>query len=173
MRDEDRTGVDRSTSASVDGRLSLTLKKIAHLRPPFVCLLIALLQRQILCGGAFLVRHRTVIAPVVIASCCCRCRRCRRGRRYRCHRDRKRRRDAKTRGARGFPRRMHGLEENVEVCIFYVESWLRGNGCIPVNHKMEDAATAEISRAQVPEGVRRSLLHTAISCRVYEEINGG
>lgn len=44
---------------------------------------------------------------------------------------------------------MHGLEENVEVCIFYVESWLRGNGCIPVNFKMEDAATAEISRAQV------------------------
>lgn len=46
-------------------------------------------------------------------------------------------------------RRLHGLEENVEVCIFYVESWLRGNGCIPVNFKMEDAATAEISRAQV------------------------
>ena len=45
--------------------------------------------------------------------------------------------------------RLHGLEENVEVCIFYVESWLRGNGCIPVNFKMEDAATAEISRAQV------------------------
>ncbi|CAM9643073.1 unnamed protein product [Ectocarpus sp. 12 AP-2014] len=44
---------------------------------------------------------------------------------------------------------LHGLEENVEVCIFYVESWLRGNGCIPVNFKMEDAATAEISRAQV------------------------
>lgn len=37
----------------------------------------------------------------------------------------------------------------MEVCIFYVESWLRGNGCIPVNFKMEDAATAEISRAQV------------------------
>ena len=35
------------------------------------------------------------------------------------------------------------------MCIFYVESWLRGNGCIPVNFKMEDAATAEISRAQV------------------------
>lgn len=45
--------------------------------------------------------------------------------------------------------RLPGLEENVEVCIFYVESWLRGNGCIPVNFKMEDAATAEISRAQV------------------------
>ena len=36
----------------------------------------------------------------------------------------------------------------MEVCIVYVESWLRGNGCIPVNFKMEDAATAEISRAQ-------------------------
>lgn len=48
--------------------------------------------------------------------------------------------------------RMHGLEENVEVCIVYVESWLRGNGCIPVNFKMEDAATAEISRTQVSTG---------------------
>ncbi|CAN0344956.1 unnamed protein product [Hapterophycus canaliculatus] len=51
---------------------------------------------------------------------------------------------------------MRGLEENVEVCIFYVESWLRGNGCIPVNHKMEDAATAEISRAQVWQWVHHS-----------------
>ncbi|CAM9133815.1 unnamed protein product [Choristocarpus tenellus] len=42
-----------------------------------------------------------------------------------------------------------GLRENVDVCLVYVESWLRGNGCIPVNFKMEDAATAEISRVQV------------------------
>lgn len=27
--------------------------------------------------------------------------------------------------------------------------WLSGNGCVPINHLMEDAATAEISRAQV------------------------
>ncbi|KAG5181190.1 malate synthase [Tribonema minus] len=42
-----------------------------------------------------------------------------------------------------------GLTENVDVCLEYVAAWLSGNGCIPMNHKMEDAATAEISRVQV------------------------
>ena len=28
-------------------------------------------------------------------------------------------------------------------------AWLSGNGCVPINHLMEDAATAEISRAQI------------------------
>ena len=31
----------------------------------------------------------------------------------------------------------------------YLEAWLRGNGCVPLYHLMEDAATAEICRAQV------------------------
>jgi malate synthase len=31
----------------------------------------------------------------------------------------------------------------------YLESWLRGSGCVPIYNLMEDAATAEISRAQV------------------------
>jgi malate synthase len=42
-----------------------------------------------------------------------------------------------------------GLRHNVRVGIQYMESWLRGNGCVPLYHLMEDAATAEISRAQV------------------------
>ena len=42
-----------------------------------------------------------------------------------------------------------GLRLNIRVGIQYVEAWLRGNGCVPLNHLMEDAATAEISRAQV------------------------
>lgn len=42
-----------------------------------------------------------------------------------------------------------GLEENIDVALMYTEAWLRGNGCIPLNNKMEDAATAEISRGQV------------------------
>ena len=42
-----------------------------------------------------------------------------------------------------------GLRQNVRVGIQYIESWLRGNGCVPLYHLMEDAATAEISRAQV------------------------
>ena len=36
----------------------------------------------------------------------------------------------------------------------YLESWLRGNGCVPIYNLMEDAATAEISRAQVWQWVR-------------------
>jgi len=42
-----------------------------------------------------------------------------------------------------------GLRLNLRVGIQYVESWLRGTGCVPLYHLMEDAATAEISRAQV------------------------
>ena len=38
---------------------------------------------------------------------------------------------------------------NISVGILYLESWLGGNGCIPVNYLMEDAATAEIGRTQV------------------------
>jgi malate synthase len=42
-----------------------------------------------------------------------------------------------------------GLRMNINVGLQYLESWLRGNGCVPINHLMEDAATAEISRTQV------------------------
>lgn len=42
-----------------------------------------------------------------------------------------------------------GLRHNVRVGIQYLEAWLGGNGCVPLYHLMEDAATAEISRAQV------------------------
>ena len=41
-----------------------------------------------------------------------------------------------------------GLRYNVEVGVQYIEAWLGGNGCVPLHHLMEDAATAEISRAQ-------------------------
>ena len=42
-----------------------------------------------------------------------------------------------------------GLRHNVRVGILYLEAWLRGQGCVPIYDLMEDAATAEISRAQV------------------------
>ncbi|NVO86383.1 malate synthase A [Hymenobacter terrestris] len=42
-----------------------------------------------------------------------------------------------------------GLRLNLDVAVRYLESWLRGNGCVPIHNLMEDAATAEISRAQV------------------------
>src|SRR5216110_3000165 len=41
-----------------------------------------------------------------------------------------------------------GLRTNVDVGIQYLESWLRGLGCVPIYNLMEDAATAEISRSQ-------------------------
>lgn len=44
---------------------------------------------------------------------------------------------------------MEGLRTNVSVAIQYLESWLRGAGCVPLYNLMEDAATAEISGAQV------------------------
>ncbi len=42
-----------------------------------------------------------------------------------------------------------GLRTNIDVGLGYIEAWLRGTGCVPLHHLMEDAATAEISRAQV------------------------
>ncbi len=42
-----------------------------------------------------------------------------------------------------------GVRENIKVGIQYVEAWLEGNGCVPLYNLMEDAATAEISRAQL------------------------
>ena len=47
-----------------------------------------------------------------------------------------------------------GLRVNVDVGLQYLEAWLRGNGCVPIYNLMEDAATAEISRAQVWQWVR-------------------
>jgi len=42
-----------------------------------------------------------------------------------------------------------GVRQNIAVGIGYLESWLRGIGCVPLFNLMEDAATAEISRAQL------------------------
>jgi len=47
-----------------------------------------------------------------------------------------------------------GLRTNVNVSLQYVGSWLAGQGCVPINHLMEDAATAEISRSQVWQWIR-------------------
>jgi malate synthase len=42
-----------------------------------------------------------------------------------------------------------GLLNNLDVCVRYLAAWLDGLGCVPIHHLMEDAATAEISRAQL------------------------
>lgn len=42
-----------------------------------------------------------------------------------------------------------GFRENIRVGVQYLEAWLRGRGAVPIYNMMEDAATAEISRAQI------------------------
>jgi malate synthase len=42
-----------------------------------------------------------------------------------------------------------GFDNSVEVCVRYLAAWLDGQGCVPIHWLMEDAATAEISRAQL------------------------
>ncbi len=42
-----------------------------------------------------------------------------------------------------------GFANNIEVCVRYIAAWLAGNGCVPIHHLMEDAATAEIARVQL------------------------
>ena len=47
-----------------------------------------------------------------------------------------------------------GLRHNIKVGVQYLEAWLRGLGCVPLYGLMEDAATAEISRAQIWQQLR-------------------
>jgi malate synthase len=42
-----------------------------------------------------------------------------------------------------------GLRHNLRVGVTYLAAWLDGNGCVPIDNLMEDAATAEIARAQI------------------------
>lgn len=55
-------------------------------------------------------------------------------------------------------RTAEGLRNNVSVSIQYLESWLRGTGAVAIFGLMEDAATAEIARAQVWQW-----MHNAVS----------
>ncbi|GGE72706.1 malate synthase [Priestia taiwanensis] len=72
-----------------------------------------------------------------------------------------------------------GLRTNITVAIQYIESWLRGRGAVPIFNLMEDAATAEISRAQVwqwirhPKGVLmdgRNITHELVQTIQEEEV---
>jgi len=49
-----------------------------------------------------------------------------------------------------------GLRDNINIAVQYMAAWLGGNGCVPLNNLMEDAATAEISRAQVWQWVHHA-----------------
>jgi malate synthase len=50
-----------------------------------------------------------------------------------------------------------GVRANINIAIQYLESWLRGVGCVPIFNLMEDAATAEISRAQIWQWLRHGV----------------
>ena len=45
-----------------------------------------------------------------------------------------------------------GIRTNIDVGLRYIEAWLRGIGAVAIHNLMEDAATAEISRAQLWQG---------------------
>jgi malate synthase len=69
-----------------------------------------------------------------------------------------------------------GLAANVVVGLRYLEAWLGGKGSVPINNLMEDAATAEICRAQLWQWIKhgaRLADGTAIStAKVKEMISG-
>jgi malate synthase len=47
-----------------------------------------------------------------------------------------------------------GIRSNVATALSYSAAWVGGNGCIPLNYLMEDAATAEITRVQLWQYVK-------------------
>jgi malate synthase len=49
-----------------------------------------------------------------------------------------------------------GLSSNVKVGLIYLDSWLKGNGCVPINNLMEDLATCCISRSQIWQWVKHN-----------------
>jgi malate synthase len=73
-----------------------------------------------------------------------------------------------------------GLSWNIDVGIQYLEAWMRGNGCVPIYNLMEDAATAEICRAQVWQWVRhgaklndgRAVTAELVKCTIADVTEG-
>ncbi|WP_299091891.1 malate synthase A [uncultured Metabacillus sp.] len=67
-----------------------------------------------------------------------------------------------------------GVRTNIDVGIRYLASWLSGRGAAPIHHLMEDAATAEISRAQLWQWIRhpRGILDDGrkLTFELYEQL---
>jgi malate synthase len=70
-----------------------------------------------------------------------------------------------------------GVRININVGIQYLESWLSGKGAAPIHNLMEDAATAEISRAQLWQWIRhpKGILEDGrkVNVEMYEEFKVG
>lgn len=47
-----------------------------------------------------------------------------------------------------------GMRANIRIAVQYIEAWISGNGCVPIYGLMEDAATAEISRASIWQWIK-------------------
>jgi malate synthase len=66
-----------------------------------------------------------------------------------------------------------GVRNDVSVALQYLAAWFGGNGAVAINNLMEDAATAEISRAQLWFCLHRScrlLDGRALSAESYRQI---
>jgi malate synthase len=50
-----------------------------------------------------------------------------------------------------------GIRQNLSIGVGYMEGWVRGVGCVPLNYLMEDAATAEVSRCQLWQWCRHGV----------------
>ncbi|KAJ4402801.1 Malate synthase, glyoxysomal [Neurospora sp. IMI 360204] len=50
-----------------------------------------------------------------------------------------------------------GIRKNLNIGLGYMEAWIRGVGCVPINYLMEDAATAEVSRSQLWQWVKHGV----------------
>ncbi|HLH99723.1 MAG TPA: hypothetical protein VKV06_02990, partial [Acidimicrobiales bacterium] len=69
---------------------------------------------------------------------------------------------------------MEGLRTNIDVGLRYLASWLSGTGAAAIHDLMEDAATAEISRAQVWQWVHHNICfqdpHQCVTPELVREI---
>jgi len=67
-----------------------------------------------------------------------------------------------------------GFENNIEVCLRYTAAWMDGLGCVPIHNLMEDAATAEIARAQLWQWLHHGGLefpdHAPIDFALFDQI---
>lgn len=63
-----------------------------------------------------------------------------------------------------------GLRHNIDVGVQYMAAWLSANGCVPIYHLMEDAATAEISRSQLWQWVHHENAVLADGRRVTADL---
>jgi malate synthase len=73
-----------------------------------------------------------------------------------------------------------GLQTNIHVGLLYLESWLRGNGCVAIHNLIEDTATAETSRSLVWQWVQhrtplndgRAVSRELVEQMIAEELQG-